>query len=108
MLKWGWARSLLAAGVVASLPGCASVPGMEPMPQRANYVCENGKAFAVEFLADPPSAQVAFDGRQVILPQTIAATDAKYTDGRNTLYIEGDRALLESAGQVFGRGCVRR
>jgi membrane-bound inhibitor of C-type lysozyme len=78
------------------------------MPQQVGYVCENGKAFTVEFLANPPSARVVFDKEQVTLPPALAATDAKYTDGRTTLYVEGDRALLETAGQVFGRGCVQR
>ncbi|MGE5849131.1 MAG: MliC family protein [Candidatus Methylomirabilota bacterium] len=107
-MKWGWARSALAAGLVVPLFGCTYGPGAEPMPQPAQYICENGKAFAVEFLADPPSARIVVGGSQITLPQTVAATDAKYTDGRNTLYIEGDRALLETAGQVFGRGCIRR
>jgi membrane-bound inhibitor of C-type lysozyme len=84
------------------------MPGTEPVPQQARYVCENGKAFTVEFLADPPSARILFEQNQVILPQTTGATDAKYTDGRNTLYIEEDRALLETGAQIFGRGCVQR
>jgi membrane-bound inhibitor of C-type lysozyme len=82
--------------------------GTEPVPQQARYVCESGKAFTVEFLADPPSAKVVFDGKQVLLPPTHAATDAKYTDDRTTLYIERERALLETAGQVFGRGCIQQ
>jgi membrane-bound inhibitor of C-type lysozyme len=107
-MKWEWVMSVLAAGLVALLSGCVSMPGTESGPHPVRYVCENGKVFVVEFLGDPPSAKVTFDELQVTLPQTVAATDAKYTDGRNTLYIEGDRALLETAGQVFARGCVRR
>ena len=103
-----WVKGVFAVGFFLALPGCLSMPGTDSGPHPVRYVCENGKAFAVEFVASPPAARVGFDGRQIILPQTIAATDAKYTDGQNTLYIEGDRALLEMAGQVLGRGCIRR
>ncbi|HSD50192.1 MAG TPA: MliC family protein [Candidatus Methylomirabilis sp.] len=105
---WGRVTGILAVAHFVTLAGCVSMPGQEPMPQQARYVCENGKGFAVEFLAEPSAARVGFDGREITLPQTIGATDAKYTDGQNTLYIEENRALLEMAGQVFGRGCVRQ
>lgn len=104
--EWVW--GVLAIGFATVVAACVQGMNQPPMPQQARYVCENGKAFAVEFLADPPSARVVFDERQVTLPPALAATDAKYTDGQTTLYVEGDRALLETAGQVFGRGCVRR
>jgi membrane-bound inhibitor of C-type lysozyme len=107
-MRWRQVQRVLTVGLFVSLPGCLSMPGTEPVPQQARYVCENGKGFAVEFLPDSPSAKVVFDEKQVVLPPATAATDAKYTDGRTTLYIEGERALLETAGQVFGRGCVRR
>ena len=51
---------------------------------------------------------VAYEGGQVALPQTGGATDAKFTDGRTTPYLDGDRALLDVGGQVIGRGCVKR
>jgi membrane-bound inhibitor of C-type lysozyme len=103
-----WVKGVFAVGFFLALPGCLSMPGTDSGGHPVRYVCENGKAFAVEFLASPPAARVVLDGSGVRLPQTVAATDAKYTDGQTTLYIEGDRALLETAGQVFGRGCVRR
>ncbi len=107
-MKRGWMRGLLPVGLVSSALGCAVNPNAQPITQQTWYVCENGRMFAVEFLADPPSARIFFEQTQVTLPQAIGATDAKYSDGQTTLYIEGDRALLETGAQIFGRGCVRR
>ena len=53
-------------------------------------------------------AAVTYDNRTVALPQTVGGTDIKYSDGRTTLYLEGSRALLETGGLVFARGCVQR
>ena len=54
------------------------------------------------------SVAVAYEGGQVTLRQTGGATDAKFTDGRTTLYLDGDRALLDIGGQILARGCVKR
>ena len=51
---------------------------------------------------------VAHGGGQYILPQTVGGTDAKYSDGRTTLYLDGPRALLEAGGHVFALGCVKQ
>ncbi len=107
-MRWGWMREFLALGLVGSALGCAVNPNAQPITQQTWYLCENGRAFAVEFLANPPSARIQIEQNQVILPQTIGATDAKYSDGHTTLYIEGERALLETGAQILGRGCVRR
>ena len=44
----------------------------------------------------------------VTLPQVEAASDAKFTDGRYTLYINDSRAALEETGVVRRGPCTPR
>jgi membrane-bound inhibitor of C-type lysozyme len=88
--------------------GCVQVVVQEPWNPQGRYVCEDGKAFTVELREGGASVTVTHDAGQVNLPQIGGATDAKYSDGRTTLYLDADRALLDFGGQVFARGCVKR
>jgi membrane-bound inhibitor of C-type lysozyme len=51
---------------------------------------------------------VTFDATTVTLPQVDAASDAKFTDGRYTLYINDQRAALEETGVVLRGPCAPR
>jgi len=101
-------RGLLAAALAVILAGCVQVVTHEPWDPQGRYVCEDGKAFTVELSPDGSSATVTHEAWQATLPATGGATDAKYSDGRTTLYLDGERALLDVGGQIFARGCVRR
>ena len=94
--------------VALALAGCAPVTVQEPWDPQGRYVCEDGKTFTVTLREDGSSVTVAHDGGQITLPQAMGGTDAKYSDGRTTLYLDGPRALLEVSGQIFARGCVRQ
>jgi membrane-bound inhibitor of C-type lysozyme len=98
----------LAVVVALALAGCVSVGVQQPWDPQGRYVCEDGKTFTVGFQGDGSSVTVAHDGGQVTLPQTVGGTDAKYSDGRTTLYLERPLALLEVSGQVYARGCVKQ
>ncbi len=96
---------LLAVGLV----GCVEVVVHQPgPPPGGRYVCEDGRAFLVAIGDGGAMAAVTYDDRTVTLPQTPSANDLKFTDGRTTLYLEGSRALLETGGLVFARGCMQR
>jgi membrane-bound inhibitor of C-type lysozyme len=88
------------------LAGCA-VSLQPPYDPQGLYVCEDGKEFTVQFTSEG-SALVAYGNQRVVLPPTVGATDAKFSDGRSTLYLDGPRALLEAGGQIQGRGCLKR
>jgi membrane-bound inhibitor of C-type lysozyme len=98
----------LAVVAVVILGGCLSMAVQEPWDPQGRYVCEDGKTFTVAFREDGSSVTVTLDGGQLILPRTVGATDAKFSDGRATLYLEAPRALLEISGQVFARGCMKQ
>jgi membrane-bound inhibitor of C-type lysozyme len=101
-------RVVLAILLTVTLMGCVELVAHQPVAPGGRYVCEDGKAFLVEFAGDGSTAAVTFDNRKVALPQTQGGTDMKYSDGRTTLYLDGPRALIETGGLVFARGCVQR
>lgn len=101
-------RGAFAVVLGLTLAGCVQVLVQEPWDPQGRYVCEDGKAFTVEFSQDGASAIVTYENRRVTLPVTGGATDGKYSDGRTTLYLDGPRALLDVGGQILGRGCVKR
>jgi membrane-bound inhibitor of C-type lysozyme len=96
----------MAVALAIVLTGCM-VGLQQPWDPQGVYVCEDGKEFMVQFTSEG-SALVAYGNQRVVLPPAAGATDAKFTDGRNTLYLDGPRALLEAGGQIQGRGCLKR
>ncbi len=104
---------LAAAALAAVVAGCAwdvSSAQQMPMPwgQRVEVSCTGGKTMAIDFVPSPRAARVTFDGRSVTLPQVDAASDAKFTDGRFTLYINDSRVALEETGMVLRGPCAPR
>ena len=102
-------RVMLAALLAVNLVGCVDLVVHQPAaPPGGRYVCEDGKVFLVEIVGDGSTAAVTYDNRTVTLPHALGGSDVKYSDGRTTLYLDGPRALLETSGLVFARGCVQR
>jgi len=108
------ARSPLCTALVAVLAGCVyyDVPQVQPMAmpwgQRVTVSCTGDKTMAIDFVPSPKAARVTFDATTVTLPQVAAASDAKFTDGRYTLYITDSRAALEETGMVLRGPCQPR
>lgn len=106
-------RRLLAAAGAAALAGCyydvrqANQVEM-PWGERVVVACTGGKAMAIDFIAAPRAARVTFDATTVTLAQVDAASDAKFSDGRYTLYINDQRAALEETGIVLRGPCAPR
>jgi membrane-bound inhibitor of C-type lysozyme len=102
-------RVMLAVLLAVNLMGCVELVVHQPAaPQGGRYMCEDGRVFLVEIREGGSTAAVTYDNRTVALPQSLGGTDVKYSDGRTTLYLDGPRALLETGGLVFARGCVQR
>jgi hypothetical protein len=78
------------------------------LPRRASRLSADVAREIENALDGRSAAAVTFDNRTVTLPQTLGGSDVKYSDGRTTLYLDGARALLETSGLVFARGCVQR
>jgi membrane-bound inhibitor of C-type lysozyme len=94
----------LALAFASALAGC--VPqGIQQtaLPPRIEYVCQGEKLLQVA--RGTEAAVVRFDGQEATLPEVASAAQEKYTDGEWTLYLDGERALLESRGLVLAGGC---
>ena len=104
---------IACAALAASAAGCiAYEPQVQPMAmpwgQRVNVSCMGDKTMAIDFIPAPRAARVTFDATTVTLQQVDAASDAKFTDGRYTLYINDNRAALEETGMVVRGPCTPR
>lgn len=99
-----------AAAVVTlslTLAGCA-VPGPEvtQLPARIDYVCPGNVKLPVARAPERGIAAVLLNGQEIPMRGGESAAQEKYTDGQYTLYLEGERALLEQNGKVILGPCV--
>jgi len=102
-------RTALGTLAALLLYGCVS-PGVEEtvLPARIDYACEGNRLLPVARSADGRAAAVLVDGREVVLPRASSAAQEKYGDGRYSLYLDGERAMLELNGQVLFGPCISR
>lgn len=72
------------------------------------YTCDDGTRFAVAFSTDNdgrPQASLRFAGRELMLPQVIAASGASYKNGDVALHTKEEKALF-SDGKSRLRSCL--
>jgi len=103
-------RLLLSCTVAASfvlLAGCVG-PGTEVtvLPTRIDYQCAQNKVLQVQRASDARAAAVLIDGKPVVLPRADSAAQEKYSNGNLTLYLEGERAVLEENSRVLFGPCA--
>ena len=89
------------------LAGCVA-PGVEEtiLPPRIDYACANNRVLPVARGADGRLAAVLVDGKQINLSRAASAAQEKYSDGRYSLYLDGERAMLEDTGKVLFGPCT--
>jgi membrane-bound inhibitor of C-type lysozyme len=99
----------MAAGVlvVPLLAGCIA-PAVEEtvLPARIDYVCANNRVLPVARGSDGRLAAVLIDGKQVNLQRAGSAAQEKYGNERYSLYLDGERAMLEESGKVLFGPCT--
>lgn len=95
--------ALLGAVVVA---GCVG-PGVDEtvLPTRINYQCAGNKVLQVERAPDARAAAVLVNDKAVVLQRAGSAAQEKYSDGNYSLYLEGERAILEENSRVLFGPC---
>ena len=89
------------------LSGCA-VPAVEmtDLPARIDYVCANQRVLPVARHPAQGVAAVRIDDEEILLRRQVSAAQEKYGNGDLTLYLEGERAMLERNGQVLFGPCT--
>ncbi len=100
-------KRLAAVTLCAALAGC-SVPGpvVTDLPARIDYVCAGNAKLPVARAPERGITAVLVNGQEIALRGGESAAQEKYTDGQFTLYLEGERALLEQNGKVILGPCV--
>jgi len=96
----------LALVVVATLSAGCVAPRVEEtvLPSRIDYRCGGNRVLPVE-RGDGRQAAVMVDGKRFDLRRAESAAQEKYSDGRLSLYLDGERAMLERDGIVLVGPC---
>ena len=96
--------AMVALLLGAALAGCAGVQDTV-LPSRIDYACANKRMLQVLRAPDARSAEVLIDGKAMVLARADSAAQEKYSDARYTLYLDGERAMLEDQGRVLYGPC---
>ena len=75
------------------------------LPTRIDYQCANNKVLQVQRAPDARAAAVLIDNKPVVLQRAGSAAQEKYSDGNYSLYLEGERAILEENSRVLFGPC---
>jgi membrane-bound inhibitor of C-type lysozyme len=94
---------ILSAAVLAGCGGAYIEDTV--LPARIDYVCAGNRVLSVARRADGRLAGVLVDGKQLTLPRADSAAQEKYSDGGYSLYLDGERAMLEQDGTVLFGPC---
>jgi len=107
MIALNLVRSGAVAGCMVLLAGCVG-PGTDVtvLPVRIDYQCAQNRVLQVQRAPDARTAAVLIDGKPVILQRADSAAQEKYSNGNLTLYLEGERAILEENSRVLFGPCV--
>lgn len=95
-----------ACGLLLAACSTANGPEMTVLPARIDYTCASNRVLSVARSPDQRTAAVLVDGKEIRLTRTDSAAQEKYTDGRYTLYLEGERAMLEDQIMVIYGACT--
>ena len=99
-------RVLPTVTALLVLAGCATGVSQTVLPERVDYTCGGGKTLQVARAPDAHAAAVLVEGRTVTLRRADSAAQEKYSDGDYSLYLDGERAMLEFQGRVLFGPCV--
>lgn len=107
-----WAARRRAPGVCGALAlsllgGCLGAGVQETvLPARIDYVCANNRVLPVARAQDGLQAAVRVDGQEILLQRAGSAAQEKYSGGPYSLYLDGERAMLEQDGRVLFGPCI--
>ncbi|MEX2939746.1 MliC family protein [Serratia fonticola] len=95
-------KIVMVAGVLA-LAGCSYV-----VPQKSetlHYQCGT-TPLTVELNGEESTVSFLMDGEQLKLKQVVAASGAKYSDGKYTFWSKGPNAFVERNDKVIMSDCM--
>ena len=99
-------RASIFLTAIVFLAGCSGAGMKETaLPTRIDYQCANSRVLQVQRVPEKRLAAVKMDDKVLMLPRADSAAQEKYSDGRYTLYLQGERAALEDNGRVLFARC---
>jgi membrane-bound inhibitor of C-type lysozyme len=101
-------RTTLPVILAAALLAACAAPGLPEtvLPPRIDYACQQGTALTVLRSPDGRQADAIHQGRRMVLPRIDSAAQEKYGNGRITLYLDGENALLTEDSMVLAGRCT--
>jgi membrane-bound inhibitor of C-type lysozyme len=89
--------------------GCSAAMAADSQSVSATFACDGGKTIHAIFnTGSQPTVQLKLsDGRQLVLPQAMSASGARYANRDESLVFwnKGRTAFIEEAGQRTYTGC---
>ncbi len=96
-------KMLIAAGLLL-LAGCSYV--IPQKSQTLHYQCGT-TPLTVSLNGEESTVSFVMDGEQLKLKQVLAASGAKYSDGKYTFWSKGRNAFVERNDKVIMSDCTR-
>ncbi|TQI80407.1 membrane-bound inhibitor of C-type lysozyme [Serratia fonticola] len=96
-------KMLIVAGFLL-LTGCSYV--MPQKSQTLHYQCGT-TPLTVSLDGQESTVSLVMDGEQLKLKQVLAASGAKYSDGKYTFWSKGQNAFVERNGKVIMSDCMQ-
>jgi membrane-bound inhibitor of C-type lysozyme len=76
-----------------------------PSAKKYTYLCEDGKRFTLEIDTKEDCVLLTLDGKPIRLPRDVAASGARYSNGKTTVWLKGNEAFIEMDGKIIIKNC---
>ncbi|ANI29356.1 hypothetical protein PL78_05805 [Yersinia entomophaga] len=95
-------KSVFTAIAVLTLAGCSQ---FSQKSETLHYQC-GGTQLTVALDNKQDKVRFVMDGKQLNLPQVVAASGTRYSDGYYTFWSKGDSAFIERGDKIVMNDCV--
>lgn len=69
------------------------------------YQCDEGQSFTIK-MTSPDEIQLQIGWSFIPLPQVVAASGTKYSDGQTTVWLKGETGFLERDDVIIAKNCT--
>ncbi len=76
-----------------------------PSAKKFRYLCEDGKIFTLEVITQEDCVILTLDGKPTKLPRVVSGSGSRYSNGRTTVWLKGNEAIIEMDGKIIIKNC---
>jgi len=84
---------------------CSSLAFANQTGAQKQFQCDEGHSFTIQMTA-PDAIQLQVGWSYIPLPQVVAASGVKYSDGKTTVWLKGDTGFLEQNDVMVAKNCT--